>query len=123
MNEDELRQARLNNFAGLLHERIRAYCVGRMLDSATVLGLKEIVDQARSHARVHEGLDFPPMHVIAFPRLGAIEIVRKDLDERSLQTWIVNLTVKYPGITPIEIARALKDAFPNYRVDATARRQ
>jgi hypothetical protein len=63
------------------------------------------------------GYVYPRMVVCFIPEVGAIEIVREDLTEQDFQTFIVNLTVKYPRVEARQIARALARHFPQYRPD------
>lgn len=123
MNQEALQNARLNHWAGLIHQRVSAFCNGRRCDRSTVERVRDMVQDMREIARLRDGVMIPPMHVIVFPKCGAVEIVRKDMEEAGLNIWIVNLTVKYPTITPQEIAGALKAAFPDYSFNPEGRRQ
>lgn len=77
----------------------------------------DMVEQFRVKFNQNTGCIFPKMVVCFIPEVGAVEIVREDLTQQDLQTWIVNCTVKYPRVTAQDLARALARHFPGYRPD------
>lgn len=76
---------------------------------------RELVEDFRTRLRLQGGLNYPEVVLVCIREVGALEIIRADIDEANLQRWIVNLTVKYPRITARGIAEALAEHFPGYR--------
>lgn len=122
MEQEQFEQARLNHAAGELHAACSELCRRhQFMDKALPAKLKELVDRHRQHCKWVDGIDFPEMHVLLFPRLGAVELVRKDWERKAIEIWIVNCTVKYPNITAVEIAAAVAGAWPSYVKDVRVR--
>lgn len=110
-------------------ERRLAYWTGRL----SKMILKKVAYQPLSQQLHHDvagmveafrvkfnqctGYTYPRMVVCFIPEVGAIEIVREDLTMEDLQRFVVNLTVKYPRVAAVDIARALARHFPQYRPD------
>lgn len=107
---------RANQSAALLFERISAYCTDREFDRTTIHVVKMLVSDHVCTAR-RDGIRFPDMVVLVLKGVRAFEIVRRDLDHKAIETTIRNLVAKYheQGITPFEVANAIKEAFPDYR--------
>lgn len=84
------------------------------LTDAAVYRIKDVIAEHRKEMKLR-GIRFPKVVAIVMAKYGAIEIVRRDLDRDALQTIILNITVKYPGVTPEDIANGIHHAFPNLR--------
>lgn len=115
MTELTIQEHRARHAATLLTNEVKHFCEGRPCDNATINAIEDLIKRHRAAACLH-GIDFPEMVVMPFPRLGAVEIVRRDLDEKAIQTIVLNVTVKYPMVTAHELAAAVRYAFPGYRV-------
>lgn len=87
---------------------------GAPLRKETFDDINALVKDHRRQCRMH-GIDFPHLTALVLTGVGAIEMVRKDLDLKGVQTIVVNLTRRYPQVTPEELARAVGWAFPWYR--------
>ena len=94
----------------MLERRWRGIATRQLLDEC-----KELVEDFRTRLRLQAGLNYPEVVLVYIREVGALEVVRADIDEENLQRWIVNLTVKYPHITARGIAEALAEHFPGYR--------
>jgi hypothetical protein len=94
----------------ILERRWRGIVTRQLLDEC-----KELVEDFRIRLRLDGGLNYPEVVLVYIREVGALEVVRADIDEVNLQRWIVNLTVKYPRITARGIAEALAEHFPGYR--------
>lgn len=113
-DEDPEHQARLNESAGLLYERLCQFCAsGRKISSTTMHAIEGIVRHHITAAR-QDGIKFPDMRVVIVEGVGALEIVRADLEHSSIQVLIKNISIKYPDADPIEIAKGIRRAFPAY---------
>lgn len=80
----------------------------------TVDALRTIIKDHREHCRRH-GVPFPRLVLVDFPIVGAVEVLRDDLDFKSVQVFVVNMTQKYPHITTHELATSIAAAFPRFR--------
>lgn len=87
-----------------------------LLDGRSIDDAYSIIDDHRVRWLLR-GVQFPRMRIMAFPRIGRMEVVRADLDRAAIQVTLVNMTVKYPALTAQEIATACGHAFPDYRPD------
>lgn len=85
----------------------------------TVQGMRDLIKSHRDYCR-YRGVPFPRLVLLSVPRLGAVEVVRDDLDWKSVQTLVLNLTEKYPAITPQELALTIGETFPQFRPGAQA---
>lgn len=100
-----------------LFAKLKHHLLGKMMTRQLYHEACQIVEDHVTEAALY-GIRFPELAVIGLPGVGAIEVVRADLEPRDLQVWAVNLTVKYPKITACEIAEALARHFPNYVAQA-----
>lgn len=80
----------------------------------TVSSMKDLLKSHRDTMR-YRGVLFPKLVLLSVPRLGAVEVVRDDLDWKSVQALVLNLTEKYPAIQPRELAEAIAETFPQFR--------
>jgi hypothetical protein len=103
----------INAWAMDLFAKVNIAFVGRRLDQAAVDGIKQLIQDEAARARA-EGLQVPDLVVIPLPKQNSMEIVRQDLDLAGVANTIVRIGHKYPGITPREIAWAIRQAFPGY---------
>jgi hypothetical protein len=94
----------------MLERRWRGIVTRQLLEDC-----KGLVEDFRTRLRLHGGLNYPEVVLVYIREVGALEIVRADIDEVNLQRWIVNLTVKYRRVTARGIAEALAEHFPGYR--------
>jgi hypothetical protein len=76
---------------------------------------REFVEYFRTKLKLEADIDYPEVVLVYIREVGALEVVRADIDEANLQRWIVNLTVKYRHVTARGIAEALAEHFPGYR--------
>lgn len=106
-------EARVNHAAQQLFERLRGF-TGRQLTSTTVHDIRVLVKDHRQQCKLR-GIPFPELVPLVLTKSGVIELVRRDLEPASIQTIIVNLTVKYPTVSADEIAQAVMWAFPQYQ--------
>ncbi len=97
----------------MLERRWRGIVTRQLLDEC-----KELVEDFRTRLRLDAGLSYPEVVLVYIREVGALEVVRADIDQSNLQRWIVNLTVKYPRITARGIAEALAEHFPGYKPGA-----
>ena len=114
----QMHAARLDLAQALVHGLVAR---AKLLDGACIDDAYAIIDDHRV-AWLLRGVQFPRMRVLAFPRIGQMEVVRADLTRQGIQTTLVNMTVKYPTLTAEEIAVACQHAFPDYRPDPIKRR-
>lgn len=105
--------ARANKSAGELHEKLMTFCRGRLLSTGVYDNIVDIVKDHATRARL-DGIKFPDMVVIAMPKCGGVEVVRADLDPKSIQTTIYNLALKYQT-DATDIAFGIRRAFPDYK--------
>ena len=87
--------------------------LGRQLGRRTIEAIEEIVADHRQRCRL-VGLEFPECAVLVMPDAGNIDIVPKDLDQKGVETLIVNLARKYPTVSREDLAFAIGRAFPDY---------
>lgn len=83
----------------------------------TIDTMRGLIKSHRDHAR-YLGIPFPKLVLLNIPRLGAVEVIRDDLDWKSVQTLVVNMTEKYPAVTAQELAVAIGETFPQFRPGA-----
>lgn len=74
----------------------------------------DIIKDHRNKLRL-QGLDFPKLVAIALPSIRQFELVRADLDVKSIKTIIVNITVKFPHVHVNDIAFGIGRVFPDFR--------
>lgn len=83
----------------------------------TIQRLRDLIKSHRDYNR-YRGVPFPKLVLLTIPRLGAVEVVRDDLDWKSVQILVVNLTEKYPAVTATELAICIGETFPQFRPGA-----
>lgn len=122
MIDDENHPAMVEARRDLAQALIKALVArGVKLDGECIQDAYGIIDDHRARWLLR-GVRFPRMRVMAFPRIGQMEVVRADLDRKAIQTTLVNMTVKHPSLMADEIAAACAHAFPDYRPDPIQRR-
>jgi hypothetical protein len=101
--------------------RICAF-LGQELDDRALSKMEEAVKDHRQRLRLR-GLNYPELAILAFPKLGSIDVILREQTMQGIETIIVNLTRKYPSITREDIAFGIGRAFPEYikRVEAAQR--
>lgn len=114
MKESDFQDARLRHAAGVLHAEVSRLAEGMAMDRSTVDKIAEWVEIHRRDCK-RMGIDFPEMVVVAFPRIGAIEICRRDWTTPDVENFILGCVQKYPEITTPEIAKAIERAWPGYK--------
>lgn len=87
--------------------------LGEDMVGSIVQIIEEYVDEHVNRVR-RNGLDMPKLAVIVMPKSGNIDIVPRDLDKAGIETLIVNLAKKYPGVSAHELGFAINRAFPGY---------
>lgn len=110
-------ERRLAYWTGRLQRLLIRQVTGRVLSSQLHHEVCDMVEAFRIKFNQNTGYTFPRMAVCFIPEVGAVEVVRAELSQEDFQTWIVNLTVKYPRVQARDIARALSRHFPQYRPD------
>ena len=94
-----------------IQERMRRLCVGRAISEEMLSKVRQLIYDHRTSWR-HRGVDFPRMVVLTVPRLGAIDLVRADLDLPGIRIVLMNFLTLHPGVTKMELYIAAKAAFP-----------
>ena len=96
--------------------------LGADMNGRTVEAIEDVVKDHRHTCRLR-GMDFPELAVIVLPVIGSIDVVSRDLDQKGIETLIVNLAKKYPAVSAAELGFAINRAFPGYAkmVDAARR--
>lgn len=79
----------------------------------TIEDLEALVKDHRAQCR-NRGIKFPELVPIILVRQQAVEFYRRDLDDKAVQTVILNLTAKFPDVTAEELALGVGRAFPEY---------
>lgn len=74
------------------------------------------VQDHRTRAR-QQGIDFPVMVPIVIQSRKWVNLVRADLDRRSIEQLVVNICTQFPTIEMIEVAQAIKRAFPDFKAE------
>jgi|GEM_PF-4983687 len=98
----------------LMMDDLQRAILGADLNSHVLEKTREIVAYHSGKAK-REGIDFPELAIMVFPKQGGIEIVNRDMDVQGIRITILNLTVKYPKISVAEIVDAVKQIWPNVR--------
>lgn len=88
--------------------------LGRRMHDREIQQIEEICKDHRQRAQLR-GLDFPPLAVVVMPTAGNVEIVPGDLDQKGIETLIVNIARKWPTVSAADLAFGIKRAFPDYR--------
>jgi hypothetical protein len=110
VTDDDRRLAKAN---GVLFERLKVLLMGRNMTKSLYEGMLTLIEDHRFECNM-QGIAFPPVVAVWLEGVGAVKIVRADIDAKSLQVAIVNWTREHPSITAGEIARALVRHFPGY---------
>jgi hypothetical protein len=113
-DELPLMELRANRAASILYERVRVLVSGNQINRAMVAIVEKAVSDHRIEA-ILAGISFPTLVVLPLPAQGAVQLVRADLDEKGIQTIVLNLTVQYPEVTAGELAAAVRHGFPDFR--------
>lgn len=87
---------------------------GAPMRKSTFDDINTLVKDHRRACRLR-GVDFPPLTALVLVKVGAIELVRKDLEPSGLKVALFNITRKYPAVDKDELAAAVHWAFPWYR--------
>lgn len=114
MKESDFQDARLRHAAGVLFTEVSRLATGMPMDRASVETIAGWIEIHRRDCK-RMGIDFPEMVVVAFPRIRAIEICRRDWSTPDVETFILDCVTKYSGITAPEIAEAISKAWPGYK--------
>lgn len=61
------------------------------------------------------GIYFPDMAIVVLPSANAIELLRRDLDNQSIEVQALNICTKHPRVNMVELAAAIRHEFPRYR--------
>jgi hypothetical protein len=77
--------------------------------------IHRMMDDVKSHRQRwrNHGVDFPALVPLVNRRAGTVELVRADLDRRAIQTTVRNFIIKNRELSPIEVAQAIKLAWPD----------
>lgn len=103
-----------------LQVMVERRCYGRPASRQLLDELRSLIDDFRIRLRLNAGLMYPELAVVllreaAGPGRDAVEIIRADIDQKNLERWVVNLTVKYPAVTARSIAQSLVEFLPGYK--------
>lgn len=85
--------------------------------------LQELMDAIKWHrdrCKAKHGFDFPVLVPFVLPRLGTIDMVRADLDRRSIEQLVINKLREHEAarITMEEVVAAVRAAFPDFKPHA-----
>lgn len=86
------------------------------MNQSAIDSMRDLLNSHRSRWRL-KGVDFPVMVAMIVPRLGIIDLVRADLDRRSIEQTVVNMAKAHDrlGITMADITEAVRGAFPDFK--------
>lgn len=115
-DQADLIQARMEAAAEVLRARLASKIALRRVDRAAIAVTVQIVADHRAEAR-KSGLDFPKLAIMPLPTVGEIKLFNADLDRSSIKVLVVNLAREYPQLSPVDLAMAVKFAFPDFRPD------
>lgn len=87
---------------------------GCQVDNQTMVDLNNTIAEHRARWRI-KGVDFPVLAALIVPRLHIISLVRADLDQKAIESRIVQFVKENPQVTARDVAQAVKWAFPDYR--------
>lgn len=110
---------RVNQCAMELFGMVNRALVGRHMDESALHDLREVITAHKIRAR-QEGIPMPDLAIMVLPAQNTFEIVRADLDGDGIARTIKRLAAKYPGIGALELAEAVRGAFPDYRFRAAS---
>ena len=110
VTDDDRRLAKAN---GVLFERLKVLLMGRNMNKWLYYSMLTLIEDHRFQCNMR-GIAFPRLVAVWLEGVGAVKIVRADIDAKSLQVAIVNWTREHPTITVDEVVRALKRHFPGY---------
>ena len=91
----------------------RAYA-GLGITNALVAQIKERCEYWRMCCR-RDNVYMPGFRLLIFPSINQIELVREDLDRTAIRILVVNMVTKYAMLDMMELANAIRYAFPNYK--------
>lgn len=107
-NQDEL----LDKAQAELHEKLKRF-LHKSWTESTFRELDEMVHDF-AVAKRQKGVDFPQVTAIVIPSRRHIRLARRDLDHAGIQAHIQSIINLWPDITALEIAPAIKRAWPDY---------
>ena len=90
--------------------------VGRRLTTQFMVDLNDLIKHHRDRWR-SRGVDFPVLAAMIVPRIHAVSLMRADLDPPAIASRIVRFAREHPAATAVEVAQAVRWAFPGYRPD------
>lgn len=115
LSEAELRR---NRAAKILFDRIMRFCVGKFMDKRLLQEIEQLIYDHRAQCR-NKGIDFPVLTIFPLVELGYIQTYPKDLDEKGIQTAVLNLWALFPNVPHEQIIRDLANgcryAFPHFK--------
>lgn len=78
--------------------------------------IRQIDEMLKDHRNTWKmrGVDCPKMVAVVLAKCGVVEILREDLEFKALQSAVVGIVKKYPGVEKEELARAMFRVFPHY---------
>lgn len=110
VTDDDRRLARAN---GVLFKRLKAHLMGRVMTKPLYESVMTLIEDFRFECNMRD-IAFPQVVAVWLEGVGAVKIVRADIDRRDLQVQIVNWTREHPDLTALALARALVRHFPGY---------
>lgn len=118
-DKKELKDPRINSALQQLASRIGTVFRRRGMDNHTFRITTEIIED---HARwcKREGIKFPALVPMVLTGVREIKLFRKDLEKEGIQSMITTIAKECPNVTAMEIAGALRLAYPGYRPSADA---
>ena len=110
MREDEelIERARRGLLASL------AGFEGCSMSLQTIDRIMSVVKEHRQRWR-GRGVDFPPIVPLINRKTGTIRFVRQDLSRKDIITTVRNFILENPELSALEIAQAVKMAWPDLR--------
>lgn len=105
---------RKNRAARILFDRIMRYCHGQVMSKQLIQQVEQLVYDHRSECR-RKGIDFPVLVVFPLIETGAVHTYPADLDEKGIQTAVLNMTVQYPNCTMRELVAGVCHAWPGFK--------
>lgn len=107
-DEDRLEQARRGLLSNL------AIFEGRNLSLQTIDRILSVIKEHRQRWK-GRGVDFPPLVPLINRRKGTIKFVRQELARKDMVITIKNFILENPELSPLEIAQAVKIAWPDLK--------
>lgn len=115
MINDAVTDALLDKAAKQLAARLAKFSTGVVLTEALLRDVHDLVRNHRRECSNNLGLKFPKMVPVVLPSVGQIMLHNAELDERSIQAIVINISTNYPQVPLMELAQAIKRAYPYYR--------